>query len=240
MSWLTIILCLALALALLPLGLFLSGRMLSPGLTVALFRRVGAPLRAVLNRLRPGLDLDLLVKAGNRYFRRRFRETPFSERLLFLPFCLRPPHCSAGVDRDEGLVCHADCPDCRLGRLKILALKLGYRRVYVVPSSRIMRGHDLLASDEFISGKIKEHQPAAALGVTCAWHLEKRLLTRHKVSRRGYRGAGPASGTALQGVLLRAKNCRAASVDWDRLTAMVAACRGSHYGSGEAHLRTKA
>lgn len=217
MHWYWLLLLAAfLALALLLAGPLLMGRLFMPGLTLALVRRVGGPVRWLCGRIRPGLDLRLLVRAGNRYFRRRYAAAPYQRRVLFLPFCLRPPHCPAGVDPQEGLCCRGQCQGCQLGGLRAEALSLGYAQVYVVPSSRMLPGLGLLPSDQFIKAKLKQHAPLAALGVVCARHLRNRLLPAHRVGKKGY-PLGGGAGSALQGVLLEKDNCRAATVDWELL-----------------------
>lgn len=208
-----------LALAVLPLA---GGRMLFPGLTLGLFRRLGSWLFRPLERLHPGLALRLLVRAGNRHFRRAFAATPFGRRLLFLPYCLRPAACPAPIDPALGLACDSSCPGCDLGLCRAHALSLGYAAVYVVPSSRLVRDRNLKPSAQFIRDKLDSHCPGAALGVTCDWHLKHRLLPAYKVGRRGYQSGPNQSEAALQGVLLDSKNCRAACVDWSRLRERIA------------------
>lgn len=134
-------------LGVLALSPLIFGRLLAPRFTLALFRRFGWTLAGLLGRLSPELDLRLMVRAGNRYFKKTFAATPFGRRLLFLPFCLRPLDCPAGVDPDQGLLCTGGCPGCELGQVRDEALALGYAAVYVVPSSRLMRGKGLMPSD---------------------------------------------------------------------------------------------
>ena len=207
------------ALALSPL---LFGRLLLPSFTLALFRRFGWTLAGLLGRLSPELDLHLLVRAGNRYFRKAFAATPFGRRLLLLPFCLRPLDCPADVDPETGLLCTGDCPGCEVGRVRREALELGYAAVYVVPSSRLIRGRGLMPSDQFIKEKIKKHGPGAAVGVTCPWHMRHRLLARYTLKRGrtaslGGGDAGGSLGSALQGVLMDGRNCRQGVVNWARV-----------------------
>ena len=215
LTWLGLAVAALGALALSPL---LFGRLWAPRFTLALFRRFGWTLAGLLGRLSPELDLRLMVKAGNRYFKKTFAATPFEQRVLFLPFCLRPLDCPADVDPEQGLLCIGDCPDCELGRVRAEALALGYAAVYVVPSSRIMRGRGLLPSDRFIRQKIKQHAPGAALGVTCPWHLRNRLLANYtlkngRTSSLHKDGQGTPS-SALQGVLMDRRNCRRGTVNW--------------------------
>jgi hypothetical protein len=109
-----------------------------------------------------------------------------------------------------------------LGRVRNEALALGYARVYVVPSSRLMREMSLLPSDEFIQKKLKEHDPAAALGVTCGWYLRNRLLAKYEVGDAGYHpDKASQRKTVFQGVLLAARNCRQAKVDWEKVRCLL-------------------
>lgn len=209
------------------LGPLLLGRFFCPRLTLALFRRYSWILSGLLDRISPGLDLRLMVRAGNRYFRKAFAATPFSRRVLFLPFCLRPLDCPAGVDPDKGLLCGGECPECLVGQVRGEALALGYAAVYVVPSSRILRGRGLLPSDQFIKKKIKAHAPGAALGVTCPWHLRNRLLAKYTLRGGNYASVadkGPKEKTVapLQGVLMDRQNCRHGAVNWERVRSCMA------------------
>ncbi len=220
MIWLTWVGLGFLGLGVAVLGPLLLGRLLCPRLTLALFRRYSWVLSGLLDRISPGLDLRLMVKAGNRYFRKAFAATPFSRRVLFLPFCLRPLDCPAGVDREKGLLCTGDCPGCQVGQVRAEALALGYAAVYVVPSSRILRGRGLLPSDQFIKNKIKAHAPGAALGVTCPWHLRNRLLAKYTLRGGNYTSVDnqePREKTVapLQGVLMERQNCRQGVVNWE-------------------------
>ncbi|MCF8034794.1 MAG: DUF116 domain-containing protein [Desulfarculaceae bacterium] len=206
------------ALGLLALSPLIMGRLLAPRFTLALFRRFGWALAGLLGRMSPELDLRLIVKAGNRYFKKAFAATPFGRRVLFLPFCLRPLECPAGVDPDEGLLCSGGCPECEVGRVRAEALELGYAAVYVVPSSRIMRGKGLMPSDQFIKHKIKQHGFGAAVGVTCPWHMRNRLLARYTLKNGRTssldQGSGGSLNSALQGVLMDRQNCRHGAVNW--------------------------
>lgn len=218
MSWLWIIVIGLAAFVALLGGPLLFGRMFMPGLTLNLVVRFGKWVAAVTDRIKPGLDTKLLVKATNRYFRRRFAATPYDQRVFFLPFCLRPADCPADIEPGQGLVCVGDCPGCELGRVRDEALSLGYAKVFIVPSSRMVRDRNLPPSTQFIKAKIKECAPCAALGVVCDWHLRKKLMADHKVDRHGLNaGNGRASGSVLQGVLLECRSCKQANVDWNEV-----------------------
>ena len=199
-------------------GPLLFGRMFMPRLTLKAVKKFGKVVARVMDRIKPGLDLRLLVRAGNRYFADQFARTPFEHRSLFIPICLCPPLCPAEVDRDQGLVCRKDCPGCKVGELIQEAENLGYGRVFVVPSSTLMPQKGLMRSDRFIKTKIQDPEVWAALGMVCAWHLRNRLLPNHSVGSKGYDSDnGQKKGTVIQGVLLDRKKCRGANVDWDEV-----------------------
>ena len=155
-----------------------------------------------------------LVKVGNRYFLKGFKNTPYHQRLIFLPFCLRPPGCTAPVDPAQGILCRSDCPDCQLGRVRKEAIELGYAGVYLVPSSRCLHRPDLKPSDLFIKEKLDLHEARALIGVTCCWYLKTRLLPKYSFKREGYVAERTGPGYVLQGIILPHRKCNNATVDW--------------------------
>lgn len=194
------------------------GRMLLPGFSFAMARRFGIITGRLFTFIKPDLDMQLLVKASNRYYIKKYENTPYQERVVFLPFCLRPQHCPAAISPEDGLLCMSQCVGCKLGELRAEALAMGYGRVYVVPSSRILKNQNLLPSSQFIKAKISEHSPQAAVGVICAWHLRNRLLPSHKkIGNKGYITSEKQKGAVLYGVLLKGRNCAGAQVDWEAL-----------------------
>ncbi len=215
-AWVYILLVLAFIFLILLAGPLLLGRIFMLRLTLAAVRLWGRWVARITDRLSPGWDLRLLVRAVNRYFHKSFIATPFEERILFLPICLKPADCLGEVDRDQGLVCDWRCPECPLALLRQEALSLGYGHVYVVPSSRLMPHQGLLPSDQFVRAKIREHDAAAALGVCCDYYLRHRLIAKHRVDHRGYHaGEGHTRQSVLQGVLLDSRRCRGGTVDWE-------------------------
>lgn len=195
------------------------GRMLLPSFTFAFVRKFSQTMFRLAALIKPDLDMSILVKASNRYYATAYENAPYSRRVMFLPFCLKPRHCPALVSRHEGLMCESQCAGCTLGDLRKEALALGYGWVYVVPSSRILKKENLLPSSQFIKQKITEHQPLATLGVICAWHLRNRLLPSHKkISNKGYVTSNRQQGAALHGLLLKDnRQCFSATVDWQQL-----------------------
>jgi len=187
-----------------------------PHLNLAIIRWLSRQKGRCMKALNSGLVFNL-VKAGNRYFRKAFAATPFKKRLLFLPFCLRPKDCPAGLNPDLGYTCPDFCPECELGKVQQEALALGYGGVYVVPSSRIVRCEEILPSDQFMLVKMEQHQPGAVLGVVCQWYVHQRLISKYSIGRNGYDSGPGRPRSVLQGVLLKDMNCRQASVDWGQV-----------------------
>jgi hypothetical protein len=97
----------------------------------------------------------------------------------------------------------------------------------------MMPGKGLLPSDQFIVAKLEQHAPDAALGVVCSWHLRNRLLRKYTVNRRGVDTGQRGVRSALQGVLLDGRNCRAAQVDWRRVRELMSLAPGRCAPSSE-------
>lgn len=188
-------------------------------LGISLLRRFSQWLTGVAGTLTQDRYFKFLVKLGNGYFLKGFKETPYHLRLLFLPFCLCPAGCQGQIDPHQGILCRSDCPDCKLGHLRDEAKQLGYAGVYVVPSSRCLRRSDLMPSDIFIKDKLNHHEARALIGVTCSWYLKTRLLPKYTIKKEGYLTEGRGSGYLLQGILLPQRKCTNATVDWEKLLA---------------------
>lgn len=173
-------------------------------------------------KIGPRFDLNL-VKTGNKYFRKAFADTSYQSRLIFLPLCLRPINCPAPLDPDLGYLCQEPCPSCELGQIRQEALELGYKAVYIVPSSRILHKEGLIPSDQFMQAKVKEHAPSAVLGVICLWYFRHRLLAKYTIGLSGFSTDSGRLKTVVQGVLLKKMNCRKAEVDWNQIRACMSA-----------------
>jgi hypothetical protein len=83
-----------------------------------------------------------------------YKRTPYKERILFLPHCLRnSKECKASYN-EEGLQC-TECGKCKIAAMIKEAKKLGYKGVFVCPGGSI------------VIELIKKYQPKAVLGVCC-------------------------------------------------------------------------
>ncbi len=98
-----------------------------------------------------------LVNTSNE---KAFSETPFEERMLALPHCLRHKDCPAELG-DYGYGCK-NCGRCSIANLKAEAEKLGYN-VFVVPGGSV------------VARIIKKFRPKGALGVACSKELLQAL-----------------------------------------------------------------
>lgn len=80
---------------------------------------------------------DVGVRLRNYINTKKFLETPYEKRFIFMPQCLRSVQCPAKLT-PEGIMC-IDCGRCGIGEAKKYAESLGYR-FYVVPGSSFIRG----------------------------------------------------------------------------------------------------
>jgi len=222
MPWIYGLLIGCLVVMMLLTGPFLFGRLYMPRVSLSIIRALNRMMGRLLIKIGPGLDLSL-VKAGNKYFQKAFAATSYQSRLFFLPLCLRPLNCPAHLDPDLGYLCQETCPGCELGQIRQEALELGYKAVYIVPSSRMIHKEGIVPSDQFMRAKIKEHAPSAVLGVICHWYFRHRLLAKYTISHSGYSIDSGRPKSVVQGVLLKKMNCRKAEVDWDLVRACMSA-----------------
>ncbi|MEM2869997.1 MAG: DUF116 domain-containing protein [Thermoplasmata archaeon] len=132
--------------------------------------------------------------------RDNFSRVPPSERILFLPHCLRNPKQCRAESTDEGLVCRHCSPDCSINRLTTHARSRGYR-VFVVPGG------------EMVFNIIEKYRPGAVLGVAC----------RHELAQAAERIAGSkgALGFAYQGVALLRSGCVGTQVDVEAVKEVI-------------------
>ncbi|MFO7928618.1 MAG: DUF116 domain-containing protein [Candidatus Humimicrobiaceae bacterium] len=96
-----------------------------------------------------------------------------TERVLLLPHCLRHSEtCEAKMTR-EGLQCRDSCQDkCSIGRLRLLAQKLGYKGVCIAPGGSL--------AIKFI----KRAKPRAIIAIACEKELEEGICTVREVAEK--------------------------------------------------------
>jgi hypothetical protein len=147
-------------------------------------------LKVVMLKL--GFDVNLVdqiyVKTKNDAHAAEFSRTPYGERAIFLPQCLRnSAECKAPLT-DEGYRC-LRCGACPIGRISSEAERLGYGGCYVVPGGSMV--FKIMMKRKF----------KAVLGVACYFELadsmEKASLYK----------------TPAQGVPLTKDGCKDTRVD---------------------------
>lgn len=101
--------------------------------------------------------LRLYVESKNRSLSKNFASTPYKERILLLPQCLRAPDCPAELGK-YGYECQ-ECGRCIIKTIKQISKKLGYKGTFILPGGSIAQKILL------------ELKPKACLGVACSKEL---------------------------------------------------------------------
>ncbi len=131
---------------------------------------------------------ELYVKTKNTASRQKFATTPYSERILLLPQCLRSKDCPAEL-KEHGYECQG-CGRCNIKDVIDQTKRLGYKHVYILPGGSIVK-------------KIfDKEKPKACLGVAC---LKELMLGSFICEKLGVIG---------QGVALLRDGCVNTTVDW--------------------------
>ncbi|MBN1941442.1 MAG: DUF116 domain-containing protein [Candidatus Diapherotrites archaeon] len=112
-----------------------------------------------------------------------FKATPYPQRILFLPHCMKNSEKCRAKYTEKGLEC-LDCGQCQISELKKNALDLGYNGVYVTPGGSM------------VQKIIEQKKPKAVLGVCC---YEEANIAFDRL--RG-------TGIAPQAVLLMRDGCK--------------------------------
>ena len=178
-----------------------------------------------LERLFPSMNKDRyarrVVAASNAFFHRKFVAIPFTERMLFLPYCLRPRECPTQINPEEGLQCPPECIlPCRLRETREMALALGYRDARIVVSGKLHKRTGVLRSREFLLRQIERHHPRGVIGCLCTNDLCEKYLHPDNLSPDGTLG-NHGIKVVPQVVLLARPNCRQSTVDWQALQDLI-------------------
>jgi hypothetical protein len=134
---------------------------------------------------------QLYVKTKNSASKEKFASTPYSERILLLPQCLRSRECPAELG-EYGYECQ-ECGKCNLRKMIRLAKTLGYKGAFILPGGSIAQKILL------------EIRPKACLGVACFKELVLGSFLCEKLEVIG------------QGVALLRDGCVNTLVDWKSL-----------------------
>jgi len=134
---------------------------------------------------------QLYVKTKNSASREKFASTPYSERILLLPQCLRSRECPAELG-EYGYECQ-ECGKCELKKIIHLTKTLGYKGTFILPGGSIAKKILL------------ETKPKASLGVACFKELVLGSFLCEKL------------GVVGQGVALLRDGCVNTLADWKSL-----------------------
>ncbi len=134
---------------------------------------------------------QLYVETKNKASISEFAATPYTERILFLPQCLRSRDCPAELT-DYGYECQ-ECGSCRIEKVIREAKRLGYKNVFILPGGSVVK--KILVKEK----------PHACLGVAC---LKELMLGSFACEKFGIAG---------QGVPLLKDGCVNTEVSWRTL-----------------------
>jgi uncharacterized protein len=135
---------------------------------------------------------QLYVEAKNRSQIDSFAATPYNERVLLLPQCLRAKDCPAELD-EYGYKCK-QCGKCSIAEIIQQTKDLGYKGTFVMPGGSLAKKI------------LVELKPKASLGVACSKELIMGSYLCEKV------------GVIGQGVELLRDGCINTAVDLKILT----------------------
>ena len=168
---------------------------LFPNLMITLITALEGPLKAVLNFF--GVDgnsvTQLEIEIKNKIDETRYATTPYNERMLLLPQCLRhSTNCPAKLHSEHGIQC-IKCGLCKCKEILEKAEELGYKKVVIAPGGT------------FAGRMMRKYKPKAVLGVGCLYEVQEglRLCMRYKLPARG--------------VMLSKDGCVNTTMDFDKL-----------------------
>ena len=118
---------------------------------------------------------QLYVETKNRSVIQSFASTPYNERVLLLPQCLRAKDCPAEIGK-YGYECQ-QCGRCSIAKIMQLTKDLGYKGTFIMPGGSLAKKILL------------ELKPKASLGVACFKEL---VLGSYLCEKMGVIGQGVA------------------------------------------------
>ena len=95
-----------------------------------------------------------VTEKNNKSMLKKFTLTPFGQRIIFAPHCMRcVPGCRA-TDHNTYYICN-ECKKCKIDDVSSLARRLGYKAVYIAKGGSA------------IKGIVERDKPQAVLGIAC-------------------------------------------------------------------------
>ena len=172
----------------LALFFFKTRQIIIPEVTLFIMNLLEVPIRYLLWVM--GIEEDIvsrmIVEVRNALYRDRFSGTPYKDRAIFVPQCLRSPNCPAPLT-PEGIRC-LNCGRCGIGRIKEEAEALGYM-FFLAPGGSLVKR------------MVKKYRPKAVLGVGCPMEVMEGTAKM------------AAYGLPVQGVLLERDGCVDTRID---------------------------
>ena len=135
--------------------------------------------------------LTLFNQMKNDAYRQTFLSTPYRNRIILFPQCLRHPDCEAKSDK-WGHHC-VDCGRCGISRIKKLADGLGYAKVFII------RGGSIIVEI------FEKFRPKAVIGIAC----DKEIFLGNLVTEK--------YDVVSQGVILTKEGCYNTEVNWKQV-----------------------
>ncbi|MDY6958955.1 MAG: DUF116 domain-containing protein [Halobacteriota archaeon] len=130
----------------------------------------------------------------------KFKKTSYTDRVLFLPHCLRRiPECK-GEYSESGFNCTFCNDECPISELKTFAEDLGYA-ILVVPGGSMIKRY------------LGENEPSGVVGVACFDELMQGMTLVRNLNGK----------TAIQMVLLSKDGCTLTEVDTERVKKVLLA-----------------
>ena len=117
--------------------------------------------------------LNLYVEAKNRSMIQSFASTPYNERVIMIPQCLRARNCPAEIGK-FGYKCQ-QCGRCSVTKIMQLTKDLGYKGAFILPGGSLAQKI------------ILELKPKASLGIACSKEL---VLGSYICEKMGIVGQG--------------------------------------------------
>lgn len=137
------------------------------------------------------------IEIRNKLNELKFKKTPYKERIIFLPHCLRHSTDCKAKHGDNGLEC-IKCGKCKICKLKEIAEKYGYKGAFIAPGGSM--AYKIML----------DTKPRAVLGIACYYEL-----------MMGMDKAGEL-GIPSQGVMLARSGCKDTDVNLEEAEEKIA------------------
>ena len=95
------------------------------------------------------------IKKLNEKYKDSFEKTPFKDRIVLVPRCMRNISVCCAKEQGPYFICK-NCGGCTIGKIDALMKKLGYGSLYI------------LKGGSAVPKIIKEQKPKALVGIACS------------------------------------------------------------------------